>query len=104
MTVSFLNSYSGPVLWSFIDWDLGTRVDEKKERKRESGISQVMWKTSKAHAQDLCHSRRHRAFSQGGLESPVEKVSSVGFDAPKRIKTERRTWGTQVSSRTRVLH
>ena len=35
MTVSFFNSYSGPVLWSFTDQDLGTRVDEKKERKRE---------------------------------------------------------------------
>ena len=104
MTVSFFNSYSGPVLWSFTDQDLGTRVDEKKERKRESSISRVTWKTNKAHTQDSHHSRRHRASSQGGLESPGKKESSVGFHTPKRMKTERRTQGTQVSSGARVFY
>ena len=44
-------------LWSFTDWDLGTGVDQKKERKRErdSSISRVTWKTNKTHAQDLYH-------------------------------------------------
>ena len=27
------------MLQSFTDWDLGTRVDEKKERKRERAVS-----------------------------------------------------------------
>ena len=72
----------------FVDRDLGTGVDKERERKREreSSISRVMWKTNKAHAQDLYCPRRHRASSQGGLESPGEKVSSVGFQAPKRMR------------------
>ena len=84
---------------------MGTRVDEKKEGKgeRESSISRVTWKTNKARAQDSYHSRRHRVSSQGGLESPSEKVSSAGFHAPERMKTERRMWGTQVSSGARVF-
>ena len=62
--------------------------DWSRRRQRESSISRVMWKTNKAHAQNLYRSRRHRASSQGGLESPGEKVSSVGFQAPKRMKQE----------------
>ena len=90
------------VLAFFTDWDL---VDRSwwKERERES-ISWVTWKTSKAHTQDLYHSQRHRASSQVGLESLGEKVSSVGFHAPMRMKTERRTWGTQVSSGAKVFY
>ena len=63
-------------------------MKRKREQKRErdSSISQVMWKTNKAHAQDLYHSRRHRASSQGGLESLGEKVSSVGFHAVTRMR------------------
>ena len=81
-------------------------MKRKREQKRErdSSISQVMWKTSKAHTQDLYHSQRHMASSQGGLESLGEKVSSAGFHAPKRMKTERRTQGTQVSSGARVFY
>ena len=91
---------------SFTDWDLGTGADEKKERKRErkSNIPWVMWKANKAHTQVLYHSRRHRASSQGGLESLGEKVSSVGFHAPKRMKIKRRMWGAQVSSGARVFY
>ena len=62
---------------------------EKREKERESSISRATWKTNKAHAQDLNCSRRHRASSQGGLQSPGEKVSSVGFHVQKRMKTER---------------
>ena len=58
----------------------------KTEKERESSISQVMWKTSKAHTQDLYHSQRHMASSQGGLESLGEKVSSVGFHALTRMR------------------
>ena len=67
-------------------------VDCKGER--ESSISWFTWKTNKAHAQELYCSQTHRASSQGGLESLGEKVSSAGFHALKRMKTERRTWGT----------
>ena len=85
---------------------MGTEVGEKKEKKREreSSISRVTWKTNKARAQGLHHSQRHRASSQGGLESLGKKVSSVGFHAPERMKTERRTQGTQVSSGARVFY
>ena len=38
------------------------------------------------------------------IKSPGEKVSSAGFHAPKRMKTERRTQGTQVSSGARVFY
>ena len=80
------------------------KTEKERERERESRISQFMWKTNKAHVQDLYHSRRHRASSQGGLESEGEKVSLEGFHTPKRIKTERRTGGTQVSSGARVSY
>ena len=76
---------------------------KEREKKRESSISQVTWKINEAHAQEY-HSRRHRASSQGGLESPGKNVSSVGFHAPKRMKTKRGTWGTQVSSGARVFY
>ena len=76
----------------------------EKERERESSISRVMLKTNKAHAQDFYHSLSHRASSQGGLESLGEKVSSVGFHAPTRMETEKRTWGTQVSRGARVFY
>ena len=76
----------------------------EKERKRKSSISWVTWNTDKAHAQDLYHSQRHRACSQGGLESLSERVSSAGFHTPKRMETERRTQGTQVSSGARLLY
>ena len=78
------------LLQSFTDRVLGTGVNEKRERERESSISRVMWKTNKAHAQDLYRSQRHRVSSQGDLESLGEKVSSTGFHVPKRMKTERR--------------
>ena len=93
-------------MWSFTDWDLGTGVDEKKEsiRERESSISRVTWKSNKAHTQDLYRLGRHRASSQGGLESPGNKVSLVGFHAPERMKTERRTRGPQVFSGTRIFY
>ena len=83
-----------------------TLVNEKEEgkRERESSISWVTWKTNKAHTQDLYRSQRHRASSQGGLESLGKKVSSVGFHALMRMKTERRTRGTQVSSGARVFY
>ena len=70
---------------SFIDWDLGAGVDEKKERKREKEAS-LLWvaqRTNKALGQGLYHSRRHRVSSQRGLESPGRKVSSAGFYAPE---------------------
>ena len=60
----------------------------EKKRERESSISRVMWKTNKAHTQDLYRSQRHRASSQGGLESLGKKVSSVGFHALMRMKTK----------------
>ena len=77
---------------------------KERKRKRVSSISRVMWKTNKAHAQDLYRPWRHRASSQGGLESLGEKVSSVGFHAPKRMKIKRRRWGAQVSSGARVFY
>ena len=76
---------------------------KEREKKRESSISRVTWKINEAHAQEY-HSWRHRASSQGGLESPGMNVSSVGFHAPKRMKTKRGTWGTQVSSGARVFY
>ena len=81
----------------------GPESTKRREKKRESSISQVTWKINEAHAQEY-HSRRHRASSQGGLESPGKNVSSVGFHAPKRMKTKRGTWGTQVSSGARVFY
>ena len=102
-----LNQMKIKILWSSLQTEAWwTRVDEKreKERGRESSISRVTWKTNKAHAQDLHCSQRHRASSQGGLESPGETVSSAGFHAQKRMKTERRTRGTQVSSGARVFY
>ena len=42
-----------------------------------------MQRASKALGQGLYHSRRHRASSERGLESPGRKVSSAGFHAPK---------------------
>ena len=78
--------------------------EKERERERESSISWVTWKTNKAHAQDLYRSQKHRVSSQEGLESLGERVSSAGFHAPKRMKTERRTWGTQVSSGARVFY
>ena len=59
-------------------------MKRKREKERESSISWVTWKTNKAHTQDLYHSRRHRVSSQGGLESPGKKVSSLGFHALKK--------------------
>ena len=73
-------------------------------KSSESSISRVMLKTNKAHAQDFYRSLSHRASSQGGLESLSEKVSSVGFHAPTRMETEKRTWGTQVSRGARVFY
>ena len=64
-------------------WGLQS-TKRKREKDRKSNIPGVMWKTNKAHTQDLYHSRRHRASSQGGLESLGEKVSSVGFHALKK--------------------
>ena len=61
-------------------------MKRKREKERESSISRVTWKTNKARAQDLYHSQRHRASSQGGLESPGKKVSSVGFHALTRMR------------------
>ena len=62
-----------------------TRVDEKKERKREkeASIPWVTQRTNKAIGQVLYRSWRHRVSSQRGLESPGRKVSSVGFYAPE---------------------
>ena len=94
------------ICWSLVQtgtwW---TRVDEKKERnrERENSIFWVMQKTNKDHAQDLYRSRRNRASSQG-LESPDKRKSSAGFHALKKMKTERRMRGTQVSSGTRVFY
>ena len=79
-------------------------MKRKREKERESSISRVMLKTNKANAQDLYRSQSHRASSQGGLESPGERVSSVGFHAPMRMKTERRTRGIQVSRGARVFY
>ena len=92
----------GATCWSSLQTDL---VDRSwwKERERES-ISWVTWKTNKAHTQDLYHSQRHRVSSQGSLESPGEKVNFVDFHVLMRMKPERRTWGTQVSSGARVFY
>ena len=79
-------------------------MERKRDKERESSISRVTWKTNKSHVQDLYCSRSHRASSQGGLESPGKKVSSVGFHTPTRMKTERKTWGTQVSRGARVFY
>ena len=76
----------------------------KRERERESSISQVTWNTNTALSQDLYHSWRHRPSSQGGLESLGKKVSSVGFHALPRMKTERRPQWTQVLSGARVFY
>ena len=66
-----------------------------------------MWKTNKALEQGLYHSRRHRASSRGGLESPGRKVSSAGFHGPENLVRERerkKDAGTQVDSGTTVLY
>ena len=42
-----------------------------------------MQRASKALGQGLYHSRRHRASSERGLESPGRKVSSAGFHVPE---------------------
>ena len=48
-----------------------------------------MQKTNKALEQGLYHLSRHRASSQGGLESPGRKVSSAGFHAPENLVRKR---------------
>ena len=48
----------------------------EKEREREANIPWGTWKTNKVLAQGLYHSRRCRASSGGGLESPGGKVLS----------------------------
>ena len=48
-----------------------------------------MQKTNKALEQGLYHLCRHRASSQGGLESPGRKVSSAGFHAPENLVRKR---------------
>ena len=49
----------------------------------------VMRKTNEALEQGLYHLRRHRASSQGDLESPGRKVSSAGFHAPENLVRKR---------------
>ena len=48
-----------------------------------------MQKPNKALEQGLYHLCRHRASSQGGLESPGRKVSSAGFHAPENLVRKR---------------
>ena len=78
---------TGKTLMVFYRLGPGGTGIKKKERKRErkSNIPWVTWKANKAHTQDLYHSRRHRASSQGGLESQGKKVSSVGLHTPKNL-------------------
>ena len=78
-------------------------MKRKREKERERAVSLgLRGKPIPVH--DLYCSRRHGASSQGGLENPGKKVSLAGFHAPKRMKTERRTRGTQVSSGARVFY
>jgi len=42
-----------------------------------------MQRTNKPLGRGLCHSWRHRAPSQGGLESPGRRVSLAGFHTPE---------------------
>ena len=83
-----------------------------RKQEKEASIPWVTERTNKALGQGLYHSRRHRASSERGLESPGRKVSSAGFHAPENQperETEKETeikkdTGTQVSSGTRVLY
>ena len=75
----------------------------EKEREREQYLLSYVEKQYNTHAQDLYCSQRNRISSQG-LESLGERESSAGLHAPKRMKTERRMRGTQVSSGARVFY
>ena len=68
-------------LYPGVGWSQGKESVEKRgrERERKTSIPRVMWKTNKALTQDLYHSRRHRASSQGGLESPGRKVRQASM-------------------------
>ena len=72
--------------WREVKWQKASvleLVGLTKKREREANISWGTQKTNKALTQGLYHSRRHRASSWGGLESPGGKVSLAGFHAPK---------------------
>ena len=72
--------------WREVKWQKASvleLVDLTRKKEREANISWGTWKTNKALTQGLYHSRRHRASSWGGLESPGGKVSLAGFHAPK---------------------
>ena len=70
---------TGKTLMVFYRLGPGGTGIKKKERKRErkSKIPWVTWKANKAHTQDLYHSRRHRASSQGGLESNTPVIFAL---------------------------
>ena len=79
------------MLQSFTDWDLGTRVDEKKERKRERAVSlglrgkpvKPMYRICTAHEGTGCPLKEV-------LNVLGRKVSSAGFQAPKSWPWKRR--------------
>ena len=56
---------------------------KESERGKEANIPWFMQRTNKTLEQGLHRSQRHRASSQGGLESLGRKVSLAGLHAPK---------------------
>ena len=98
-----LRSFSGPE-------PSGLELAKESKREKEADIPWVTQRTTKALGEGLYRSRRHRASSRRGLESPGRKVSSAGFYAPENQpegegeRERKNDTGTQVSSETRVFY
>ena len=94
------------LLWSFTDRDLGTGVDEKKERKRgkgqyPSGYVENLWSpytglVPLTKAQGILSRRSWKPGWESELGRPPCSEELAG--------DKRRIWGTKVSSWTRVFY
>ena len=62
-----------------------------------------MQRTNKPLGRGLCHSWRHRAPSQGGLESPGRRVSLAGFHTPENQPEGEREREKETNRKTRGL-
>ena len=77
------------------------RVNDKEVKERKRQISLGLCRGPiKSLTQDLHHSRRHQAHSQGGLRSLGRKVSTMGLHTPEsqpeRERETKKTWGPKL--------
>uniref|UniRef100_A0A8C2P8H0 AIG1-type G domain-containing protein n=1 Tax=Capra hircus TaxID=9925 RepID=A0A8C2P8H0_CAPHI len=64
----------------------GAYFSDQIQGESESSISRVTWKTNKAYAQDLYHSRRHSESSQG---KEIRKLKDELEQQKRKVKMER---------------